>query len=184
MKPLFSMASQGGKLPNLPPYRIITASEPSYLPLTAETFLDNSYDLVVYHARYSPKPAELGLIYQLPRISAKRLLVFHHSNGKKIKRYHMMLRIAGLKGTKCGRMSTWLGSKKLPQCKEDKSLERQSKRFYKELLGKPKRLLEILPKHGNLSRYAMQRQIPVTVLVLGQKTSYRIEQILRGESPV
>ncbi len=150
----------------------------SSLPITFQGLPNLPFDRVIIHCYQAPTPHHIALIYELRRVvvpDESVILLFHHrcryKGEKGAKRWRNAMRLMGF--SSCQKpndfISVWNGSSdfKMPRCKTERSLEEQPPRFYQALLRDTKRVLEIFPQVGTVSKKALALGIPVTIFLSG-----------------
>ena len=152
----------------------LVRSEEDQLPDSMRSLPTLPFDRVVIHCRTSPTPSQVSMLYELRRIvvlGESLLFLFHHRGGKIEKRWRNALRLMGFTPRSSdGFVSVWEGDSnfKTPRCKTEVPLEEQPKRFYRRLLKGSKRVLEVFPRVGAISKVALSLGIPVTVFTRGE----------------
>ena len=172
------------------PHITVVRSEEDHLSDSMRSLPTLPFDRVVIHCHRSPTPHQVVLLYELRRVvvpDESTLLLFHHRGGKITKRWRTAMRLMSFPPVRSdGFVSVWNGPDdfKTPRCKTEVPLEEQPKRFYRRLLQGSKRVLEVFPRVGVVSKTALSLGIPVTVFLSGRdtKTSSLIEQ-LGGQFP-
>jgi len=132
------------------------------------------FGLVVVHCYSSPTPAQVTMLYELHRISIKDetpILLFHHKKGMAMKKWRLAMRLMDFVPLNFDEpISVWNAPRnfKKLRCKTTVALEEQPSKFYRGLLQGTKRVLEVFPRVGAVSKTALALGIPVTVFISGE----------------
>ena len=82
-------------LPSLPRMTFMRALEVDQAHHIFRTIPDTPFDRIVYHCWGKLTAPEVPLMYEMHRVVAGPIILFHHKLGKKAKRYHTAMRLVG-----------------------------------------------------------------------------------------
>lgn len=168
---------------------MVRSYEDQYIPTTFRGLPDLPFDRVVVHCYTTPNPDQVGLLYELRRVvvpDESVVLLFHHKGGKAPKRWRNAIRLTGFSSIRSDSpVSVWGGPDdfEVPRCKTERSLEEQPTRFYRALLRDAKRVLEVFPRVGSVSKTALALGIPVTIFISGRDDPSSLVTHLGGQFP-
>ena len=184
-RPKYLSSSSSYNLPPLPRVSFTRCLEEGELHQVLRGLPDSPFDRIIYHCWGKLTPPQVPLMFELHRVTAGPVVLFHHQEGKAAKRYRRAMRLVGFKrNLALGRdsISVWgpTDDFKMPRCKTKVPLEAQSKRFYRSLLRGSKHVLEVFPECEAVGEAAVANGTPVTFFLLGEGSDKALVEKLGG----